>query len=160
MAVNPNFTNANATTPYASGGGGAGSNFPVGINITSGVSSNWFRVEPTVYWGQPSLSVVNADDLSGSAYLNPLASQFFLSVAPLAPYKTARYEANTIIYQGNGGSGGNATFLTVNDANLTNGTSPLAFNVSGLSTIQSGTNIANAESLMSTLKGNFPICFL
>jgi len=46
MAVNPNFTNANANTTYfaASGGGGGGSNFPNGLTIgTSGAGGNIFN---------------------------------------------------------------------------------------------------------------------
>ena len=161
MAVNPNFTNANATTPYASGGGAGGSNFPLGINITSGTSSNLFKVDPIINWSQPSLSVRNGSDLSGASYLNSLAAEYFLAGKGSGlQFRTGRYESDIIYFQGNSGTGGNTTFLQVNDANLNNGTTPLAFYISGLSTIQSGTNIANAQSLMSTLKGNFPICFL
>jgi hypothetical protein len=156
MAVNPNFTNANANTifPIFSGGGGGGgsSNFPQGLSINSNGNTNrWLGIINGFGWGQDYLAVM--DQYVGTN-AQPLAAQFFLAAESTGPGKTGSYDGDRILYQGSNGAGRGCTFLSVLDTGLTSQQDALAFQLAGISSIQSGQFIVNSQLWLSTVKGN------
>lgn len=147
MAVNPNFTNANAATSFftssGGGGGGGGSNFPSGITI--GSNNPIYTIQPDFYWGaNPALSLLSVS----TPQIWKAAS--FLSYQGSPPEKSGQYLTDGIIYQGNAGSGSGSALVSVNDGAL-GGTN--AFNLLNISTIQ-GPNILVESSNVAFTAAN------
>ena len=182
MPVNPNFTNANATTPfYSSGGGGSGSNATFQtININEGGSINLgsslnagtyltfdrdvsgttgtsFGMGYYLATSGPSNLVVSLVDQAGNM------DRFRLGDIAISGAGSAIYSATNTLQIGTAGTGvfGSRLVNPVNGSILAklqdlNGTEQSLYN---LSTINAGSDTANAIALMSSLKGTFPTCF-
>jgi hypothetical protein len=158
MAVNPSFTNANATTIFPQFGSGLGfgtspPEFPQGIAITSnGMNERYINIAPGIYWGQNSLTI--NEPSVGASTVQAIGALNFFAQTNGSPAKSATYGATSIFYQGSNGSGNNGTFLRVYDLGLNDTLSSLAFEVSCVSSVQSGSSIVNCEAMLSTIKGN------
>ena len=156
-----NQTNISPGTSFAASGGGGGNSsntFPQGIVISSGgASAKYLQIDPGVYWGQPSLAVENSSNTATSIPQIFTANPFFaLSWDGSNPTtaKSGSYSASNILFQGSNGSGNGVPFLGVIDSALNNTTTALAFQMTGVSSIQSGNYIINSEAFCSTVKGN------
>jgi len=143
MAVNPNFTNANAFTPYASGGD---SNFPSGISLPpiGNIRQDSFF--------SPSANCIAVDNTVGSTIrfvANPItAGDYQLGYVEVRPNQILAYQPLT----------GNASpFMNINQTAL--GTANPQFSLTGLSTLTAATFTANAVNLFSSLRGTFPTSF-
>ena len=156
MAVNPNFTNANAFTPYATGGGG--SNFPDGIIVGGGfgtryIDTDQFFGQPTgtTFWVAPSklqLDTVQANSVklidngltNSYAYVSPIGITYVSTATVGSPQAIQ-------------------AFLLPNYGAMSNINSNVAFGLLGISSLTSGQYTANANALMSSLKATFPSNF-
>lgn len=184
MAVNPNFTNANAATSFFSsggGGGGGGSNVTfqtVNINqggsITIGSSLN---AGTDLLWNK---------DVSG-AFQTYQSMKYYLTTSGIQNLVLYTYDqsgnldrqvmgdvvcggTNSTVYGGwsglqigSAGTNSLGTRLVNSQTGVIeatfqdiNGTEQSLYN---LSTINAGSDTANAILLMSSLKGTFPSCF-
>lgn len=156
MSALGNQTNINPTRSFfapANSSNGGGSNFPSGLNV--GTPSVYFGNSNTTEWSVPILSV--GDNNSNAQNTVPLAGRYFFSYfygSNATDQKSGRYSFDEIVYQGNNGSGFATVFLQVNDSNLNNTNADLSFQLTGVSSIQAGTFIVNAEHLCSTIVGN------
>lgn len=178
MPVNPNFTNANATTPFASGGGGLnptfdnvsinqGGSITMGSSLYAGVYQKWNKdVSGTnwtgntmAYFGgvQPSNLALQWIDQAGNMD-SILAGDLTLSGKGVNVY--SGYNGFQMGLSGTSNFG----FRLVNQTN-SNVAATLAdlggttWNLYNLSTINAGSNTANAVALMSSLKATFPSNF-
>jgi len=148
MAVNPNFTNANKTTTYWASGVGGSSNFPTGITIGQNPPAV-FSITGIDY----NNNLPTITDLSGNT--EGLVAYSFKAIDSVG--KTGILAPDNITFQ-QSQSGTGRTMVTINDGAL-GATNNNYFNLLGLSTINAGTDTANAVTLMSSLKGTFPSCF-
>lgn len=163
MAVNPNFTNANANTIFpALGGGGNSSVFPEGLQISIGETARYLQINPLTLWGQPALSVENTSNTSNAIPQPLVANPFFAfgyDGSNATSQKSGSYGANLIKFQGSNGSGNTTDFLRVNDIRLGDPFNA-AFALNGVSSIQVSSITANAVNLFSSLRGTFPTSFI
>ena len=151
-----NQTNISPGTPFS--GGGSGSNtFPNGIAISAnGTDTKFLQIDPNVYWAQPMLAVENTSNTGPAIPQGISANPFFAfswDGSNANTSKSGSYSATGIYYQGNAGSGTGTQFLNVVDGALNNSPANLAFQMTGLSSIQGGTFIINAEKMCSTIQG-------
>ena len=178
MAVNPNFTNANATTPF-SGVGGLNPTF-ANVNIQQGgsitIGSSVVTQTQLIYNKDVSGTLQTA---FGTAYFGGAGSPQYLTVTT---YDQAGNLDNQllgdVLIGGKGTAiGPNYSVLNIGEAGTgvlghryidrNTGTigatyatyQPNSWSLNGLSTIQAGSYQANALSLMSSLKGTFPTSF-
>lgn len=150
-----NQTNVAPGTTF-SGGGSSGASFPDGLNVSlNGVNTTYMQIDPSAYWSQPILAFENSDTNVGSG-VPVLASEFFAfswDGSTLTTQKSGTYASDTIMFQGNSGSGDNSVFLKVRDAGLNSTPQDLSFAMSCVSSMQSGAFQINAEKMCSTMKG-------
>jgi hypothetical protein len=147
MAVNPNFTNANAFTPYASGGGGGGSNFPLGISMGN---TTYIRPDSFFSGNNNCIAVIDISSNLESRFVagEVCAGTYTQGYLELVQNRITAYQPLT---------GTSKAFMNVNQSTLSNATP--SFNLLNLSTLQSGSYIANATALFSSLQGTFPTSF-
>lgn len=181
MAVNPNFTNANATTPFASGGGGGlnptfnsvtinqGGDINMGSSVNSATSMVWnYDVSGTLQlfqtmayfgsnFGQPSsLVLFNIDQSAGAD------NQGFgdLLIAGKGESLQGSFNAINIGKSGTGVLGIRNVARATGAINATYAELlPTSWTLNGVSTINAGAYTANAVNLLSSLQGTFPTSF-
>lgn len=153
MSVNP--SQSWITPETALFGTGGGSNFSQGITIGTGAREASFSINNAPY------SVYNPTilDVSGQIASNLVVGSVIASynLPSTAQWRAGNYTSDTISYQ-QMGSGTGQTFLNVNNSTLSLNAGNY-FNLFGLSTINAGSNTANAVALMSSLRGTFPTSF-
>ena len=158
MAVNPNFTNANAGTPYASGGVPPTSNLLVAsIQFTPALAGNPTDSDTVgqgfnPYDGTNICSIVQKSTenlgpllMGGSAIVQQAGN------GPSTALYRMFYNPEGIIWE-QANTGTSFPMMAINPNTQTQ-------NLFNLSTINAGGNTANAISLMSSLKGTFPTSF-
>lgn len=155
MSVYFNQTNLAPGTSFS--GNSGSSSFPQGLNISqNGTNTKYIQIDPSVYWGQPSLAVENTSETS-TAIPQPLSANPFFAFSwdgsNNNTSKSGSYGANSIVFQGNAGTGSNASFIAVRDAGLVNSATGLAFQMTCVSSMTSGAFTINAEKFCSTMQG-------
>ena len=156
MAVNPNFTNANRTTSYFTVKD-SNNNLEVGsLQLTpatqDATDSDSIYSGFNPYNGYNCVAVFN----SANGNLGPLQAGGNISVqqagnSPSSALYRMYYTPDGITWE-QANTGTDFPMMTINPTNQTQ-------NLLNLSTINAGTNTANAVALMSSLKGTFPSCF-
>ena len=154
MAVNPNFTNANANTPFVTSGSG-GSNFPNGI----------------IFGGTGGPALLTTADVNGFQGAVLGAGSNLLQLETFIPTAVECLDNNTqtdclrlapigITYI-RSAQGSIQPLMLPNLAAFSTGilNNQLTFALQGLSSFQSGAFTANANALMSSLKSTFPSNF-
>lgn len=180
MAVNPNFTNANAFTPYASGSGGGlnptfnnvninqGGSITMGSSLISGTFQNWnkdisgtnYTANTMAYFGGTQPGNLSLQWLDQAGNMDGL----FAGELTLSGKGVGVYSGYNGFQMGLSGTP-NFGFRLVNQTNSNidatladlNGSTWSLYN---LSTIVAGGNTANAVALLSSLKSAYPSNFL
>lgn len=150
MAVNPNFTNANANTSYfAIAGGVANSNFPNGLEV--GLAHN--VLDSASLYGNPAKITIWDSLLKGYPdYINAAG----VYAIPSASNSQGVFNGQGITYLST-----NATttlalqnFVLVNLTGFSNGINGNGvFQLAGISSINSGARTINADKLLSSIQG-------
>ena len=149
-----NQTNISPRTSFF--GSNGNSNFPQGININAnGASGTILTVTSGFATGNAILGVLAQE--TPNFITAPIGANTFQAWDFLGQTNYANYSSAAITYVNNAGSSSNlgvANFLSQNlSNNISLDITNLVFQLKGLSSIQAGSNVVDANKLCSTIKG-------